>query len=229
MNKGIMFIIFIVFLAFGSQGFQKEEVSVEESYDVIPDEAIRLRILANSDDEKDQQIKRMVRDEVNAYITEIVAHIDSITEARATIDENVPEIKKIVQQTLSDAGESQSFTVEYRSNVTFPMKIYDNYVYPAGEYEAVLITIGKGEGSNWWCVLFPPLCFLDFSNGSTVAQSDLEEGVFEEGDDESLTSKHEQMDDELEEESEDEDSEAEDSEAEDMEVKFFLFEWLGLS
>src|SRR5699024_8040113 len=105
-----------------------------------------------------------------------------------------------------------------------PMKIYDNYVYPAGDYEAVLITIGKGEGSNWWCVLFPPLCFLDFSNGSTVAQSDLEEGVFEEGDDESLTNKHEQMDDELEEESEEEDSEAE-----DMEVKFFLFEWLGLS
>jgi len=214
MKKGIIVIIFIVF---GFIETPVTEVTSKEDYQTIPDDAIRLRILANSDHEKDQQIKHMVRDDVNAYITEMVADIDSITEARATIDASVPKIKKVVERTLSAAGVSQDFTVEYRSNVTFPMKMYDNYVYPAGEYEAVLISIGEGKGSNWWCVLFPPLCFLDFSNGATVASSDEE---LNKADEENLSeSKHEQDDESLE----------ENSEEEDMEVKFFLFEWLGLS
>ncbi|MEH7280107.1 stage II sporulation protein R, partial [Bacillus toyonensis] len=57
-------------------------------------------------------------------------------------------------------------------NVKFPTKVYGNFIYPAGEYEAVLITIGKGEGANWWCVLFPPMCFLDFSSGTAVRKEE---------------------------------------------------------
>lgn len=225
MKKGIIFIIFIVFVVLG---IQTKEVSSDKTYQTIPDEAIRLRILANSDDEKDQHIKRLVRDDVNEYITEMVEEIDDIKEARATIDASVPEIKKIVEETLTKAGLSQSFTVEYRSNVTFPMKVYDNYVYPAGEYEAVLISIGEGKGSNWWCVLFPPLCFLDFSNGSTVANSD-EESMEEDLDEDQEEDLEEDMD-EIEESEVVKNEEAdEDSDEEEIEVKFFLFEWLGLS
>src|SRR5699024_7945579 len=78
------------------------------------------------------------------------------------------ELRDIVKETLGENDVTDSFTVDYRSDVSFPLKVYDQYVYPAGEYEAVLITIGEGKGSNWWCVLFPPLCFLDFSNGTTI-------------------------------------------------------------
>ena len=86
------------------------------------------------------------------------------------------EIDSIVEETLTEHNAEQAFTVKYNDNVQFPTKIYGSYLYPAGEYEAVLITLGEGEGSNWWCVLFPPLCFLDFANGTTVeaAEDDLE-------------------------------------------------------
>lgn len=151
--------------------FFKESNTVD-ALEVIPDEAIRLRILANSDDEKDQKIKRIVRDEVNESITEWVKDIADIEEARKLIASKTKEIEQIVNSTLQKEGETYNFTVNYDKNVQFPAKVYGNYLYPAGEYEAVLITLGKGEGANWWCVLFPPLCFLDFSSGTTVAEMD---------------------------------------------------------
>ncbi|GEL77265.1 stage II sporulation protein R [Tenuibacillus multivorans] len=167
-----------------------------EGYQVIPDEAIRLRILANSNSDEDQAIKREVRDRVNAEITEWVEDLTSIEQARHVINQNMNQIEAIVADTVN----GQSFSVEF-GDVEFPDKIYDNYVYPAGTYEAILITIGEGQGDNWWCVLFPPLCFVDFANGATVLEHD-------------------------EESDEDNDSEEEKEDEDDVEVKFFLWEWI---
>ncbi|TRM10786.1 stage II sporulation protein R [Lentibacillus cibarius] len=174
----------------------------ESDVEVIPDEAIRLRILANSDKQDDQQLKRKVRDEVNAAITEWVGDITNIEQARTMIENRTPEIKKIVGDVLKEENKEQSYNVEYGKNVTFPAKLYGSYLYPAGEYEAVLITLGKGKGANWWCVLFPPLCFLDFSNGTSVAEA-------------------EEKDENKADEREDKEDKAE--------VKFFLFEWFDWS
>lgn len=176
-----------------------QQDSSEEDYQVIPDDAIRLRILANSDDEADQQLKRQVRDHVNEKITKWVENIADIDEARALIQDRLPEIEAAVAEVLATENSTDDYEVEYDENVTFPVKLYGDYLYPAGEYEAILITIGEGEGANWWCVLFPPLCFLDFSNGASVAEASTDDEI-----------------EELEEE-------------EEVEVKFFLFEWLGLS
>lgn len=221
MKKGIIFIILLVFVVFI---LQVQEVQSEETFQAIPDDAIRLRILANSDAEEDQQIKRIVRDDVNAYISELVQYIDDIEEGRRVIDASVPEIEKIVAQTLQREGVDQAFTVEYRSNVTFPTKIYDDYLYPAGEYEAVLISLGEGKGANWWCVLFPPLCFLDFSNGTTVET----EGETDEKTEEETEELKEEHEGSIVIETEETEESIEDEE-EEVEVKFFLFEWLGLS
>ncbi|WP_074593777.1 stage II sporulation protein R [Bacillus cereus] len=135
---------------------------------VIPKEAVRLRILANSDSDKDQALKRKVRDEVKAQIDGWVADLTSFEEARKVIQSHIPEIEKTVENTLKREGSKDSFQVKFSKNVKFPTKVYGNFIYPAGEYEAVLITIGEGEGANWWCVLFPPMCFLDFSSGTAV-------------------------------------------------------------
>ncbi|MCF3942748.1 stage II sporulation protein R [Oceanobacillus alkalisoli] len=208
--KKLVFFIFIITIWGTSlagwtpeeyQKYQEHEETLD--YQVIPDEAIRLRILANSDQEEDQQIKHKVRDEVNEVISSWVAEITDIGEARELIQERLPEIDQLVEEVLQASGENREYTVDYDSNITFPMKLYGDYLYPPGEYEAILITLGEGDGSNWWCVLFPPLCFLDFSFGTTVEAKD-GEPVSEP---------------ELEEE------EAE----EETEVKFFLFEWLGWS
>ncbi|MGP4059173.1 stage II sporulation protein R [Halobacillus sp. H74] len=151
---------------------QRMEAEYGQNFQVIPDEAIRLRILADSNDEEDQQVKREVRDQVNAEITEWVEDLTSVEAARQLIGDRLPELEKIVAETLEAKGIDQTYTVDYDSSVTFPTKLYGSYIYPAGEYEAILITLGSGEGDNWWCVLFPPLCFLDFSNGTSVAEAE---------------------------------------------------------
>ncbi|MBT2657750.1 stage II sporulation protein R [Bacillus sp. ISL-18] len=145
----------------------KTEAASKESI-VIPGEAIRLRILANSDFEQDQAIKRKVRDAVNAQITLWVQDLTSMNEAKKVINNKLPEIQTIAEKVVHDQGSNQSVKVEF-GKVQFPTKLYGQYLYPAGEYQAILITLGKGEGANWWCVLYPPLCFLDFSNGVAVS------------------------------------------------------------
>lgn len=128
--------------------------------DVIPQESIRLRILAHSDAPQDQWIKREIRDviveEMNGWATEP----KSIEEAREIIRERLPELEALVGRTLQEYGFDYTYQVEL-GIVPFPTKMYGNEVYPAGDYEALRVTIGDGKGQNWWCVLFPPLCFVD--------------------------------------------------------------------
>lgn len=182
-----------------------QNTDLEYNYQQIPDEAIRLRILANSDDERDQEVKRHVRDRVNREISGWVKDMTDIDEARALIESNLPEINEIVADVIKEEGTENEFTVEYGENIAFPTKLYGTYLYPAGEYEAILITIGKGNGANWWCVLFPPLCFLDFSFGANVASAADAESADQEEESEEVM------------------------EDEEPKVKFFLFEWFGWS
>ncbi|MCU4858605.1 stage II sporulation protein R [Bacillus cereus] len=167
-------IAYLLILLIGAQllvqfGYMKADA---KGPSVIPKEAVRLRILANSDSDKDQALKRKVRDEVKAQIDGWVADLTSFEEARKVIQSHIPEIEKTVENTLKREGSKDSFQVKFSKNVKFPTKVYGNFIYPAGEYEAVLITIGEGEGANWWCVLFPPMCFLDFSSGTSVRKEE---------------------------------------------------------
>jgi stage II sporulation protein R len=136
----------------------------------IPEESIRLRILANSNTAADQKLKRDIRDEVNAQVSTWVDELSTLSEAREIIRKQLPVIEKIVENKLNEAGIEKTYSVEL-NKVAFPTKMYGDYIYPAGQYEAVLITLGEGEGKNWWCVLFPPLCFLDFENGDAVKEN----------------------------------------------------------
>ncbi|PFG04323.1 stage II sporulation protein R [Bacillus sp. es.034] len=171
-------LLYILILSLGtilSLYIPKQEMAAQETM-VIPDEAIRLRILANSDLDGDQNVKRLVRDEVNKEITNWVSNLTSQDEAKAVIKEGLPQLQKIAEDVVAEEGMDQSVKVEF-GKVDFPTKLYGQYLYPAGEYEAVLITLGKGEGANWWCVLYPPLCFLDFSTGNAVRSTGFETKV----------------------------------------------------
>ncbi|OIU67761.1 stage II sporulation protein R [Rossellomorea aquimaris] len=153
----------------------KQEITAQEPM-VIPQEAIRLRILANSDLEKDQNVKRLVRDEVNKEITKWVGNLTSQEEAKKIIKTGLPELQTIAENVVAAEGLDQEVKIDF-GKVQFPTKLYGEYLYPAGEYEAVLITLGEGEGANWWCVLYPPLCFLDFSTGNAVRSPGFETTV----------------------------------------------------
>jgi stage II sporulation protein R len=138
----------------------QQEAAADQTI-VIPKDAIRLRILANSDKPEDQAVKRKIRDEVNASITKWVQDLTSKEEAKKVIQSHLPDIKRIAEKVIAEEHLDQSVRVEL-GKVNFPTKLYGQYLYPAGKYEAVLITLGEGQGANWWCVLYPPLCFLDF-------------------------------------------------------------------
>lgn len=137
----------------------------------IPEAAIRLRILANSDQLEDQMVKRKVRDEIVKEMNSWVRKPKSIQEARLAVNTHLPRFQEIADKTVARYGYTYPVKVDF-GQVPFPTKLYGNQVYAAGNYEALRITLGKGEGGNWWCVLFPPLCFVDMSNGDAVPKQE---------------------------------------------------------
>ncbi|HEY9576753.1 MAG TPA: stage II sporulation protein R [Pseudobacillus sp.] len=162
--------IYLLILSIGtiSSLYIPNQVAEAEETIVIPKEAIRLRILANSDQAADQELKRKIRDDVNKEITEWVSDLESMPEARHLLKSKLPEIQKIAMKRAEQEGIKTNIKVKF-GQAKFPTKLYGQFLYPAGEYEAIVITIGEGNGANWWCVLYPPLCFLDFSNGTAVS------------------------------------------------------------
>jgi len=138
----------------------------------IPQESIRLRILANSDNPDDQLVKREIRDAVVEQMDAWVQDLEnpqSLEAARATIRNHLPELNELVGMELEKRGIGYDYRVEL-GVVPFPTKLYGGTVYPAGNYEALRITLGEGNGQNWWCVLFPPLCFIDAGTGDAAAK-----------------------------------------------------------
>lgn len=134
----------------------------------IPQESIRLRIIANSDSVQDQWLKREVRDALIAQMETWADDIKSFEEAQEVVEDNLPVLQEVVDKTIRERGFSYTAVVDF-GQVPFPTKLYGSYVYPAGNYEALRVQIGEAKGQNWWCVLFPPLCFIDMSNGDAVA------------------------------------------------------------
>jgi len=124
---------------------------------------IRLHILANSDDPADQRLKLQVRDAVVAYLTPHLSKFADSNSARIFIASRQQEIINLATEILKQNGASYPVTLQL-GMFDFPVKLYGDMVFPAGRYEAVRLVIGQGAGKNWWCVLFPPLCFIDGTN-----------------------------------------------------------------
>lgn len=155
---GLLFIIFISYFAIAK---------VIESKDLIPEEAIRMRIIPNSNSQKDQLIKGKIKKEVENNIFDILKDTKGIEEAREKIKNEIPLIDKNIKNVL----EMEKYPIDYQINYGknyFPEKVYKGITYKAGNYESLVITLGKGEGDNWWCVLFPPLCLIEADESDEV-------------------------------------------------------------
>ena len=142
-------------------------LSMKGSALIIPNEAIRLRVLANSNSKEDQELKLKVRDELQLYMYELLKDTKGIDQAREKIKQNLDQIEDCVNRTLQKYDSAIKFQVDFGLNY-FPDKEYKGVVYPGGEYESVLVTLGEGNGNNWWCVLFPPLCLMEAEESDTV-------------------------------------------------------------
>lgn len=128
------------------------------------DKLIRFHVIANSNTDEDQELKLKVRDEVIKYLQPKLQNSKSIEESEAIIKREYSNLEEISKNIILENGYNYSVKVGIQYS-NFPTKQYSNIVLPAGEYKALKIIIGKGEGKNWWCVMFPPLCFVDESNG----------------------------------------------------------------
>lgn len=127
---------------------------------LIPKEAIRLRVLANSNSTEDQQLKMKVSEALQSELYTLLKDTKGIYRAREEINASLPDLRTKVANTLKQQNSPLSFQVDYGTHY-FPEKIYKGVTYPEGNYESLLVTLGKGEGNNWWCVLFPPLCIME--------------------------------------------------------------------
>ena len=125
----------------------------------LTQEVVRIHIRANSNSQIDQAVKLKVRDSVTEYLTERLEGVNSKAQALETLDASKAEITKIANEVLAQNG------FDYKANIyigkeTFPERVYGEYAFPEGEYDSLILNLGTGEGDNWWCVAFPPLCFV---------------------------------------------------------------------
>ena len=134
-----------------------------ESKEGYKDEIIRFHIRANSDKEEDQELKLKIRDEILKEMKVKFKDTVDLDESREIIVANMEEMKTITENVIQKEGEDYSVDITLGQD-NFPTRKYGNLVFPAGDYETLLITLGEGSGQNWWCVMFPPLCFVDITH-----------------------------------------------------------------
>ncbi len=130
----------------------------------IADSVFRLHVIANSDSQEDQSLKLKVRDELLSYMNTLAKDCSSKEEVVALAEEHQEEFKAIAEQVICDNGFSYPVTIQIGDS-DFPTKTYGDISLPAGTYDALRVQIGEAKGQNWWCVMFPPLCFVDVSTG----------------------------------------------------------------
>ncbi len=130
----------------------------------IADEIIRFHVVANSDTDVDQELKQAVRDKVLDYMRPKLAESKSIEMSRNIINNEKENIAKVAADVIASWNKDYSVYVAL-DKANFPTKAYGDIVFPAGEYEACRIVIGEGKGENWWCVMYPPLCYVDAAKG----------------------------------------------------------------
>lgn len=147
----------------------------------LSDNFFRLHILANSDSEIDQELKLKVRDAILEYMNSQDFSKTSKLDTMNSVKNNLEIYKTISEEIIKENGFDYPVSVEV-GNFYFPTKIYGNISLPAGQYDALRINIGKAQGQNWWCSLFPPLCFVDISSGiiEEDSKNDLKEKLSDE-------------------------------------------------
>ena len=135
--------------------------------DIIPKEAIRIRVIANSNSDYDQEIKKKVKEQVENDMYKLLKDTKKIEEVRTLINNNLEREKSNISTILKKENYKLPFEINYGYNY-FPEKEFKGIKYKEGYYESLVVTLGEGLGDNWWCVLFPPLCMIEAEESTDV-------------------------------------------------------------
>ena len=179
-NPKVKMVIILSFLCFIYASICAISYAETVSTD-IQNSVFRLHVLANSDSKEDQNLKYKVRDNLLEFMNEICKDCKTKQEAIALVEEYKDEFKQIAENTIRENGYSYDVNISI-GNFEFPTKYYGDISLPAGFYDALRVEIGEAKGQNWWCVMFPPLCFVDISSGVVPEESKelMEENLSEE-------------------------------------------------
>lgn len=150
MKKIIIVLLILTVLYIGSS----------DSNIVIPKEAIRFRVIANSNNKKDQANKKIISNKLSYNISNLLKDSNTIDESRMLLKNNIKSFKDNIDKTLKENKIDTDYEINYGDNY-FPEKEYKGVKYKEGYYESLVVTLGKGMGENFWCVLFPPLCLIE--------------------------------------------------------------------
>lgn len=154
--RKLILIILTVIVAF----FVYVNVNADIGEIVIPEAAIRVRVIANSNSIEDQSMKMKVKSMIEANISPLLVGIDNVEDARTIISDSLNNLEDDIEVLFTNEEYNKDFIVSFGDNY-FPEKNYKGVSYEEGNYESLVVTIGRGNGDNWWCVLFPPLCLLE--------------------------------------------------------------------
>ena len=135
-------------------------ISSNDEYVEIPSTSIRMRVIAKSNSEKDQSDKRIVKDALEKKLYEVISNSDDYGDVDEKLNQKKDEIDETIKQVLINNNIEDNFTSSYGYNY-FPEKEFKGITYKSGNYRSYVVTLGEGEGENWWCVLYPPLCLID--------------------------------------------------------------------
>lgn len=167
----ILFLSFIAIITVMTVTISGEVKKIDIATESYKDKLIRFHVIANSDSDEDQELKLKVRDEIIKYLQPKLEKSGSIDESEEIIKNEYNKLEEISENIISINGYNYDVKVGIEFS-NFPTKQYSNVILPAGEYKALKIVIGEGEGKNWWCVMFPPLCFVDEENGVIDKETD---------------------------------------------------------
>ena len=172
-RKSVLYVCFgaVVLLASVLGAQYGKQVKLQRE---IAEKIVRFHVRANSDSEEDQQLKLEVRDAVGALLGERMKTASDRAECEAVIRASMDEVVETAEHVIEEEGCSYDVTAQLAA-VDFPVKTYGDYTFPAGTYEALELVIGEGEGHNWWCVMYPNMCFSD--SVYEVVDTDAEESL----------------------------------------------------
>ncbi|MFR1441781.1 MAG: stage II sporulation protein R [Clostridia bacterium] len=136
----------------------------------LENSVFRLHVIANSDSKEDQNLKYIVRDKLLQYMNSYLSNTSTKEDAIKIANKHLDEFKQVAINTIKEQGYSYNVNVKV-GNFEFPTKTYGDISLPAGFYDALRVEIGEAKGQNWWCVMFPPLCFVDVTSGVVPEES----------------------------------------------------------
>lgn len=150
--------VFLLLILAGGCLWRYQEFQMQQMQQEIAEKILRFHVRANSDSKEDQALKLKVRDAVGALMQQELAGVEDRSECVRIVQEHLVQVIQTAEQTVRQEGYTYPVTAQIET-VEFPQKTYGSYLFPAGEYQALDVVIGSGKGQNWWCVMYPNMCF----------------------------------------------------------------------